>query len=42
MIQGLEQLSYEDRLTELGLFSIGRGRAPGRPESGLLVSKGGL
>jgi len=42
MIQGLEQLYYEDRVRELGLFSIGRVMAPGRPESGLLVSKGGL
>ena len=40
MIQGMEQLSYEDRLRELGLFSLEK--APGRPDSSLSVSKGGL
>ena len=40
MIQGIEHLSYEDRLRELGLFSL-EGKALGRSDIGLLVSKGG-
>ena len=40
MLQGMEHLSYEDRLRELGLFSMGK--VAGKPESSLLVSKGRL
>jgi len=39
MIQGMEHLPYEDRVKELGLFSLER--APGRPDGGLSVSKKG-
>jgi len=37
MIQGMEHLSYEDRLRERQLFILEK--SPGRPESGL---SGGL
>ena len=37
MIQGMEHLSYKDRLKELGLFSLEK--AQGRPESSLSVYK---
>jgi len=40
MIQGMEHLPYEDRVKELGLFSLER--APGRPDRGLSVSKKGV
>ena len=40
MIQQMEHLFCEDRLRELGLFSLEK--AAGRPESNLSVSKGGL
>ena len=38
MIQGMEHLSYEDRLRELGLFSMEK--ALGRPEGGFQCLKG--
>ena len=38
MIQGIEHLSYEDRLRELGMFSLEKGW----PDSGLSASKGEL
>jgi len=40
MIRGLEHLSYEERLRELGLFSLDK-RLWGRPYCHLPVLKGG-
>jgi len=42
IIQGLEHLSYEERLRALGLVRPGEEKAPGRPYSSLPVPEGGL
>jgi len=42
MISGMEHLSYEERLRELGVFQPGEEKALGRPYCGLSVLKVGL
>jgi len=42
MIRGLEPVSCEEMLRELGLFSLGEEKAPGRPYSSLSVHENGL
>jgi len=42
MIQGLEYLSNEDSLKELGLLSMEKKKAMRRPHCGLSVLKGNL
>jgi len=42
MIGGLEPLCCEERLRELGLFSLEKAKAPRRPYCGLPVLKGGF
>ena len=39
IIRGLKQLSYEDRLRELGVAQPGEEKAPGRPYGDLQVIK---
>jgi len=39
MIKGLEHLSYEERLRELGLFSLGEEKAQGRSHQYVQISE---
>ena len=41
MLKGLEYLSYEDRLMESGLFSLGKGRLQGDLVVAFQYLKGG-
>ena len=42
MIRGLEHLPYEDRLRELGFFSLVEEKAARRPDGSLPVFKKGI
>ena len=42
MIRGLEHLSYEGRLRELGLVFLGKEKAWGKPHCGLPVLEGSI
>jgi len=42
MTRGMEHLSYEERLRELGAVQPGEDKAAGRPCSSLSVTEGGL
>jgi len=42
VIQGLEHLSYEEKLRKVGAVQAGEEQAVGKPYCGLSVLKGGL